>query len=151
MLTFESTSIFLCFLMYKNNPMIPVFSVPRPSNSFMLSTIREMYVSRTSDRVSSLLWSVNHVINLNTSKLKTVDCAALCFTLQHSRARVQLRLLWTFLPQGAIERILPLLDRVSHLKSVTWHCWTKILTTHLCLKSNQISCLHNSIFYLYFN
>ncbi|XP_067115999.1 uncharacterized protein [Osmerus mordax] len=74
----KNTSDLLCFL--------DRIVIKRPSTSFMLSTIREMYASRASDHVSSLLWSVNHVINLNTSKLNTVDCAALCFTLQHSRA-----------------------------------------------------------------
>ncbi|XP_046899574.1 uncharacterized protein LOC124483266 isoform X2 [Hypomesus transpacificus] len=103
----KNTSDFLCFL--------DRIVIKRPSTSFMLSTIREMYASRASDRVSSLLCSVNHVINLNTRKLNTVDCAALCFTLQHSRARVKLKMLWTSVPPGAIEEILPLLDRVSHL------------------------------------
>ncbi|XP_062306953.1 uncharacterized protein LOC134011370 [Osmerus eperlanus] len=103
----KNTSDLLCFL--------DRIVIKRPSTSFMLSTIREMYASRASDRVSSLLWSLNHVINLNSRELNTVDCAALCFTLQHSRARVQLSLLWTSVPPGAIERILPLLDRVSHL------------------------------------
>ena len=114
----------------------------------MLSNIREMYASRASDRVSSLLWSLNHVINLNTRELNTVDCAALCFTLQHSHARVHLRLLWTSIPPGEIEGILPLLDRVSHLKSVTWHFWTKILNKHQ-IKSDFI--FAKKYFHLYFN
>ncbi|XP_034146915.1 uncharacterized protein LOC117594098 [Esox lucius] len=85
----------------------------KPSSIFVKSIIREIYERRDSDCVSSLLRSLDW-INLNSSELDRVDCAALCFTLQHSHY-VQVNLLWTSIPPGEIESILPLLDRVSQL------------------------------------
>ncbi|CDQ96431.1 unnamed protein product, partial [Oncorhynchus mykiss] len=86
----------------------------RLSSSFVKSTIRQIYDSRASDCVSSLLRSSDHWINLNSRELDRVDCTALCFTLQHSH-QVKVNLLWTSIPPGEIESILPLLDRVSQL------------------------------------
>ncbi|XP_045578848.1 uncharacterized protein isoform X2 [Salmo salar] len=86
----------------------------RLSSSFVKSTIRQIYDSRDSDCVSSLLRSSDHWINLNSRELDRVDCTALCFTLQHSH-QVKVNLLWTSIPPGEIESILPLLDRVSQL------------------------------------
>ncbi|CAB1327190.1 unnamed protein product [Coregonus sp. 'balchen'] len=54
----------------------------RSSSSFVKSTIRQIYDSRASDCVSSLLRSSDHWINLNSRELDRVDCTALCFTLQ---------------------------------------------------------------------
>ncbi|XP_042174617.1 uncharacterized protein LOC112238785 isoform X3 [Oncorhynchus tshawytscha] len=87
----------------------------RLSSSFVKSTIRQIYDSRASDCVSSLLRSSDHWINLNSRELDRVDCTALCFTLQHSH-QVKVNLLWTSIPPGEIESILPLLDRVSQLR-----------------------------------
>ncbi|XP_038843492.1 uncharacterized protein LOC120042762 [Salvelinus namaycush] len=84
------------------------------SSSFVKSSIRHIYDSRDSDCVSSLLRSSDHWINLNSRELDRVDCTALCFTLQHSH-QVKVNLLWTSIPPGEIESILPLLDRVSQL------------------------------------
>ncbi|XP_038842954.1 uncharacterized protein LOC120042164 isoform X2 [Salvelinus namaycush] len=84
------------------------------SSSFVKSSIRHIYDSRDSDCVSSLLRSSDHWINLNSRELDRVDCTALCFTLQHSH-QVKVNLLWTSVPPGEIESILPLLDRVSQL------------------------------------
>ncbi|KAK6324467.1 hypothetical protein J4Q44_G00038090 [Coregonus suidteri] len=86
----------------------------RSSSSFVKSTIRQIYDSRASDCVSSLLRSSDHWINLNSRELDRVDCTALCFTLQHCH-QVKVNLLWTSIPPGEIESILPLLDRVSQL------------------------------------
>ncbi|XP_045572410.1 uncharacterized protein isoform X2 [Salmo salar] len=86
----------------------------RLSSSFVKSTIRQIYDSRDSDCVSSLLRSSDHWINLSSRELDRVDCTALCFTLQHSH-QVKVNLLWTSIPPGEIESILPLLDRVSQL------------------------------------
>ncbi|XP_038837217.1 uncharacterized protein LOC120034685 [Salvelinus namaycush] len=86
----------------------------RLSSSFVKSIIRQIYNSRDSDCVSSLLRSSDHWINLNSRELDRVDCTALCFTLQHSH-QVKVNLLWTSIPPGEIESILPLLDRVSQL------------------------------------
>ncbi|XP_070999021.1 uncharacterized protein [Oncorhynchus clarkii lewisi] len=86
----------------------------RSSSSFVKSTIRQIYDSRDSDCVSSLLRSSDHWINLNSRELDRVDCTALCFTLQHSH-QVKVNLLWTSIPPGEIESILPLLDSVSQL------------------------------------
>ncbi|XP_038843491.1 uncharacterized protein LOC120042761 isoform X2 [Salvelinus namaycush] len=84
------------------------------SSSFVKSSIRHIYDSRDSDCVSSLLRSSDHWINLNSRELDRVDCTALCFTLQHSH-QVKVNLLWTSIPPGEIESILPLLERVSQL------------------------------------
>ncbi|CAB1327187.1 unnamed protein product, partial [Coregonus sp. 'balchen'] len=86
----------------------------RSSSSFVKSTIRQIYDSRASDCVSSLLRSSDHWINLNSRELDRVDCTALGFTLQHCH-QVKVNLLWTSIPPGEIESILPLLDRVSQL------------------------------------
>ncbi|KAJ8000492.1 hypothetical protein DPEC_G00180690 [Dallia pectoralis] len=86
----------------------------RPSSSFLMSTIREIYERRDSVSVSSLLRSSDRWINLSSRELDRVDCASLCYTLQHSH-QVKVNLLWTSLPPEAIESILRLLDRVSLL------------------------------------
>ncbi|KAM9398702.1 uncharacterized protein ACWYII_031249 isoform 3-T4 [Salvelinus alpinus] len=86
----------------------------RLSSSFVKSIIRQIYNSRDSDCVSSLLRSSAQWINLNSRELDRVDCTSLCFTLQHSH-QVKVNLLWTSIPPGEIESILPLLDRVSQL------------------------------------
>ena len=72
--------------------------------------------------MSSLLSSSDHWINLNSRELDRVDCTALCFTLQHSH-QVKVNLLWTSIPPGEIESILPLLDSVSQLR-FSWHSLT---------------------------
>ncbi|XP_045070477.1 uncharacterized protein LOC121562784 [Coregonus clupeaformis] len=71
----------------------------RSSSSFVKSTIRQIYDSRASDCVSSLLRSSDHWINLNSRELDRVDCTALCFTLQHCH-QVKVNLLWTSIPPG---------------------------------------------------
>nr|XP_029503659.1 uncharacterized protein LOC115119063 [Oncorhynchus nerka] len=95
-------------------PFLGRVTLKRFSSSFVKSTIRQIYDSRDSDCVSSLLRSSDHWINLNSRELDRVDCTALCFTLQHSH-QVKVNLLWTSIPPGEIESILPLLDRVSQL------------------------------------
>ncbi|XP_064860563.1 uncharacterized protein LOC115127415 [Oncorhynchus nerka] len=95
-------------------PFLGRVTLKRSSSSFVKSTIRQIYDSRDSDCVSSLLRSSDHWINLNSRELDRVDCTALCFTLQHSH-QVKVNLLWTSIPPGEIESILPLLDRVSQL------------------------------------
>ncbi|XP_071264451.1 uncharacterized protein [Salvelinus alpinus] len=94
-------------------PFLGRVTLKRSSSSFVKSTIRQIY-DRASDCVSSLLSSSDHWINLNSRELDRVDCSALCFTLQHSH-QVKVNLLWTSIPPGEIESILPLLDRVSQL------------------------------------
>ncbi|XP_029603853.1 uncharacterized protein LOC115189398 isoform X10 [Salmo trutta] len=95
-------------------PFLGRVTLKRSSSSFVKSSIRQIYDSRDSDCVSSLLRSSDHWINLNSRELDRVDCTALCFTLQHSH-QVKVNLLWTSIPPGEIESILPLLDRVSQL------------------------------------
>ncbi|XP_031676455.1 uncharacterized protein LOC116371698 [Oncorhynchus kisutch] len=95
-------------------PFLGRVTLKRSSSSFVKSSIRQIYDSRGSDCVSSLLRSSDHWINLNSRELDRVDCTALCFTLQHSH-QVKINLLWTSIPPGEIESILPLLDRVSQL------------------------------------
>ncbi|XP_031673339.1 uncharacterized protein LOC116364226 [Oncorhynchus kisutch] len=95
-------------------PFLGRVTLKRSSSSFVKSSIRQIYDSRDSDCVSSLLRSSDHWINLNSRELDRVDCTALCFTLQHSH-QVKINLLWTSIPPGEIESILPLLDRVSQL------------------------------------
>eukprot|EP00063_Salmo_salar_P064677 XP_014039512.1 PREDICTED: uncharacterized protein LOC106592710 isoform X3 [Salmo salar] len=95
-------------------PFLGRVTLKRFSSSFVKSSIRQIYDSRASDCVSSLLRSSDHWINLNSRELDRVDCTALCFTLQHSH-QVKVNLLWTSIPPGEIESILPLLDRVSQL------------------------------------
>ncbi|XP_064818265.1 uncharacterized protein LOC135535770 isoform X2 [Oncorhynchus masou masou] len=95
-------------------PFLGRVTLKRSSSSFVKSSIRQIYDSRASDCVSSLLRSSDHWINLNSRELDRVDCTALCFTLQHSH-QVKVNLLWTSIPPGEIESILPLLDRVSQL------------------------------------
>ncbi|XP_036845311.1 uncharacterized protein LOC110510945 [Oncorhynchus mykiss] len=95
-------------------PFLGRVTLKRSSSSFVKSSIRQIYDSRASDCVSSLLSSSDHWINLNSRELDRVDCTALCFTLLHSH-QVKVNLLWTSIPPGEIESILPLLDRVSQL------------------------------------
>ncbi|KAI4898556.1 hypothetical protein NFI96_017916, partial [Prochilodus magdalenae] len=88
----------------------------RLSSNVVLLIIREIYETRSADCVSSLLSSIENRINLNGRELDSVHCAALRFTLQHCTA-VSLSLLWTSLPEGELESILPLFSRVSHLSA----------------------------------
>lgn len=83
----------------------------------MLSIMRELYETSSAHLVSSLLISTNNYINLENRKLDSVDCAALSFTLQHCTG-VSLNLLWTSIPQGELQSIVPLLQHVSHLRFV---------------------------------
>ncbi|XP_028847007.1 uncharacterized protein LOC114796724 [Denticeps clupeoides] len=81
---------------------------------FLMVIMREIYVTRAAHCVSSLLkWSEKNIV-LNSRVLDAADCAALCFTLQHSEG-VQLSLLWSSIPEGALENILLLLNNVSLL------------------------------------
>ncbi|KAF1381223.1 hypothetical protein PFLUV_G00151370 [Perca fluviatilis] len=86
----------------------------RPSPSFVLTAIREIYKARASPIIASLLRSLDDVINLTCREMDLEDFAALLFTLRHSD-RVKLNLTWTFIPAGEIKSILFMLDKVSHL------------------------------------
>ncbi|XP_039463485.1 uncharacterized protein LOC120436495 [Oreochromis aureus] len=86
----------------------------RPSPSFVMSSIRELYRAHDSHAVPSLLRSLGHVINLSSRELDSVDCAALIFILKHGDG-VRLNLLWTSIPAEGVESILFMLDKVSHL------------------------------------
>ena len=88
----------------------------RPSPSFVLTTIREIYKAQTRHIIPSLLSSLDHVINLTCRELDSVDCAALIFILQHGD-RVKVNLQWTSIPTEEIESILSTLDKVSQLRS----------------------------------
>ena len=88
----------------------------RPSPSFVLTAIREIYKAQTRHMIPSLLRSLDHVINLTCRELDSVDCAALLFILQHSD-RVKVNLQWTSIPTEEIESILFTLDKVSQLRS----------------------------------
>ncbi|KAL3999785.1 NADPH oxidase organizer 1 [Sarotherodon galilaeus] len=86
----------------------------RPSPSFVMSSIRELYRAHDSHAVPSLLRSLGHVINLSSRELDSVDCAGLIFILKHGDG-VKLNLLWTSIPAEGVESILFMLDKVSHL------------------------------------
>nr|XP_024654725.1 uncharacterized protein LOC101476530 isoform X3 [Maylandia zebra] len=86
----------------------------RPSPSFVMSSIRELYRAHDSHAVPSLLRSLGHVISLSCRQLDSVDCAALIFILRHGDG-VRLNLLWTSIPAGGVESILLMLDSVSCL------------------------------------
>ncbi|XP_049328544.1 uncharacterized protein LOC111190427 isoform X3 [Astyanax mexicanus] len=89
--------------------------IRRLSSRFLLSIIREIYETGSAHCVSSLLNSTQNCINLNSRELDSVHCAALCFILQHSSTAVSLSLLWTSIPEGELESIVPLLNHVSNL------------------------------------
>ncbi|XP_072526398.1 uncharacterized protein [Salminus brasiliensis] len=86
----------------------------RLSTSFVLSIIREIYETGSAHSVSCLLSSAENFINLNNRDLYSVHWAALCFTLQHC-STVSLSLLWASIPEGELERIVPLLNHISNL------------------------------------
>ncbi|XP_034077748.1 uncharacterized protein LOC117549781 isoform X4 [Gymnodraco acuticeps] len=86
----------------------------RPSPSFVLTAIREIYKARASFIIPSLLRSLGHVINLTCREMSPMDCVALLYTLAHSDG-VKLNLLWTSIPPWKIESILLNLDKVSQL------------------------------------
>ncbi|XP_076873956.1 uncharacterized protein LOC143523348 isoform X9 [Brachyhypopomus gauderio] len=88
--------------------------IRRLSPSCVLSIITEIYQTGSAHCVSSLLSSTENCITLNSRELDSVHCAALCFTLQHCTA-VSLSLLFTSIPEGELESIVPLLKHVSHL------------------------------------
>ncbi|XP_051798041.1 uncharacterized protein LOC110945503 isoform X3 [Acanthochromis polyacanthus] len=86
----------------------------RPSPSFVMTSITELYRVQASHMVPSLLRSLDHVINLSCRELDSVDSAALLFTLRHSDG-VKLNLLWTSIPEEGTRSILSVLDRVCQL------------------------------------
>ncbi|XP_076871063.1 uncharacterized protein LOC143521712 isoform X2 [Brachyhypopomus gauderio] len=88
--------------------------IRRLSPRCVLSIITEIYQTGSAHCVSSLLSSTENCITLNSKELDSVHCAALCFTLQHCTA-VSLSLLFTSIPEGELESIVPLLQHVSHL------------------------------------
>lgn len=91
--------------------------VDRLKSSFVRSIMRKLYETSSAHCVSSLLSSTKNCINLENRQLNSVDCAALRFTLEHCRG-VSLNLLWTSIPEGELESIVPLLRHVSHLRFV---------------------------------
>ncbi|CAI5670272.1 unnamed protein product [Oreochromis niloticus] len=92
-------------------PFLDRFVFKRPSPSFVMSSIRELYRAHNSHAVPSLLRSLGHVISLSCRELDSVDCAALIFILKHGD-RVRLNLL--SIPAEGVESILLMLDNVSH-------------------------------------
>ncbi|XP_076872906.1 uncharacterized protein LOC143522869 isoform X1 [Brachyhypopomus gauderio] len=95
-------------------PVLDRLQIRRLSPSCVLSIITEIYQTGSAHCVSSLLSSTENCITLNCRELDSVHCAALCFTLQHCTA-VSLSLLFTSIPEGELESIVPLLKHVSHL------------------------------------
>ncbi|XP_028847018.1 uncharacterized protein LOC114796726 [Denticeps clupeoides] len=94
-------------------PYLSRVMIKRLPHRFLMVIMREIYETRAAHCVSSLLkWSEKNIV-LNSRVLDAVDCAALCFTLQHSEG-VQLSLLWSSIPEGVLENIL-LLYNVSLL------------------------------------
>lgn len=94
-----------------------MFAVRRLKSSFVLSVLRKLYETSSANSVSSLLSSTANCITLENRKLSSADCAALRFTLEHCTG-VSLNLLWTSIPEGELESIIPLLSHVSHLRFV---------------------------------
>ncbi|XP_042260416.1 uncharacterized protein LOC121891849 [Thunnus maccoyii] len=106
-----------CFLQERITRLLPFLDrivFKRPSPSFVLTAIREIYEAQTCHMIPSLLRSLDHVINLTCRELDLVDCAALLFILQHSD-RVKVNLQWTSIPTEEIESILFTLDKASQL------------------------------------
>ncbi|CAJ1087436.1 uncharacterized protein LOC127378595 isoform X1 [Xyrichtys novacula] len=106
----------------------------RPSSSFVLTVIREIYKARASSIIPGLLRSCDDVINLTCKQLNSEDCAALLYTLEHSDG-VKLNLLRTLIPPGEINLILSVLNKVSHL-SVDRKLLLEIL--HSCAASDAV-------------
>ncbi|XP_047432315.1 uncharacterized protein LOC125000721 isoform X7 [Mugil cephalus] len=95
-------------------PFLDRMVLTRPSPSFVMTSIRELYRAQAGLSVPGLLRSLDHVISLSCRELDSVDCAALLFVLKHSD-RVKLNLLWTSIPGEGLQSILSALDRVSQL------------------------------------
>ncbi|CAJ1087437.1 uncharacterized protein LOC108879369 isoform X1 [Xyrichtys novacula] len=106
----------------------------KPSSSFVLTVIREIYKARASSIIPGLLRSCDDVINLTCKQLNSEDCAALLYTLEHSDG-VKLNLLRTLIPPGEINLILSVLNKVSHL-SVDRKLLLEIL--HSCAASDAV-------------
>ncbi|XP_053170805.1 protein NLRC5-like [Scomber japonicus] len=124
-----------CFLPESITRLLPFLDrivFKRPSPSFVLTTIREMYKAQTRHIIPSLLSSLDHVINLTCRELDSVDCAALIFILQHSE-RIKVNLQWTSIPTEEIESILSTLDKVSQL-SVDRNLLLRLI--HCCAASD---------------
>ncbi|XP_030610535.1 uncharacterized protein LOC115798023 [Archocentrus centrarchus] len=94
--------------------MDPLNKVFRPSPSFVMTSIRELHKAHASHAVPRFLRSFDHVIDLSSRQLNSVDCAALIFILKHGD-KVKLNLLWTSIPTEGMESILFILHKVSHL------------------------------------
>ncbi|XP_063076102.1 uncharacterized protein LOC134466138 [Engraulis encrasicolus] len=95
-------------------PLLDKLRFQRPTPGFILSIIRKIYQTRSPNYVCSLLRSTENCLNLTTRDLDTADFAALLYILQHSHG-VKLNLMWTSTPEGALERVVPLLSNVSQL------------------------------------
>ncbi|XP_073721115.1 uncharacterized protein [Misgurnus anguillicaudatus] len=95
-------------------PFLNKIHFQRMSSTFMLCLIREIYESRSSVFVFSLLSSVKNCINLQSRSLDSVNCAALRFILQHCTA-VTLNMMWTSIPEEELESIQTLFSHVSCL------------------------------------
>ncbi|GAA6099292.1 uncharacterized protein LOC113547324 isoform X1 [Tachysurus ichikawai] len=96
-------------------PLLDRLKLTRLTSSFVLSIMRKLYETGSSHIISSLLNSTKKCINLENRQLNSVDCAALRFTLQHCTG-VSLNLLWTSVPEGELQSIVPLLSHVSQLR-----------------------------------
>lgn len=92
--------------------------VNRLKSTFVLSIMRNLYETASTHDVSGLLSSTKNCVSLKNRKLDSVDCAALRFTLEHCSG-VYLNLLWTSVPEGELESIMPLLSHVAHLRFVS--------------------------------
>ncbi|XP_047432131.1 uncharacterized protein LOC125000627 isoform X3 [Mugil cephalus] len=95
-------------------PFLDRMVLRRPSPSFVMTSIRELFRAQAGLSVPGLLRSLDHVISLSCRELDSVDCAALLFVLKHSD-RVKLKLLWMSIPTEGLQSILSALDRVSQL------------------------------------
>ncbi|XP_065109113.1 uncharacterized protein [Paramisgurnus dabryanus] len=95
-------------------PFLNKIHFQRMSSTFMLCLILEIYESRSSVFVFSLLSSVKNCINLQSRSLDSVHCAALRFILQHCTA-VTLNMMWTSIPEEELESIQTLFSHVSCL------------------------------------
>lgn len=88
-------------------------------SSFVLSILRNLYETGSAHSMASLLSATEQCINLENRRLSRVDCAALRFTLEQCTG-VSLNLLWTSIPDGELQSIVPLLSHVSHLRFVVF-------------------------------
>ncbi|KAM9449768.1 uncharacterized protein Hap1MRO34_022248 isoform 2-T2 [Clarias gariepinus] len=96
-------------------PLLDRIKLKRLNSSFIMAVMSAICETGSAHSVSSLLNLSENCVNLENRELSFADCAALRFTLEHCTG-VSLNFLWSSLPEGELERIIPLLSHVAHLR-----------------------------------